>query len=56
MNRKKKEAHGSVYLFLTELLDVLTEFLQLYVRGHAASGNVVGCSTQRHTQLLILLP
>lgn len=55
MNLSEKEPHGNVYFFLTELPDVLAELLQLFVRGDAASGNVIGCSTQRHTQLLILL-
>lgn len=55
-SERKEEARRGAYLFVAELLDVLTELLQLCVRGHAASGNVVRCSTQSHTQLLILLP
>lgn len=56
-NKKKKQRSSStcVYFFLAELHDVLLELLQLCTRGHAACRNVVGCSTQSHTQLLILL-
>lgn len=55
--KKNKEAAARecVYFFLAELHDVLLELLQLCTRGHAACRNVVGCSTQSHTQLLILL-